>query len=313
MTKLLSALPMMDLRRLRTFQEVVDQGSFSAAARALDYTQSSVSEQVATLERDLGVTLVERASRPIRPTPAGDVLLARAVTLLGQASSIERELGMLARGDAGKLDLCGFYTAWATFMPAAVAAFSRAHPQVKLDLRQHEPDPALRGVRAREIDLAVVYGFDVPPGGGDLDWRHLLDDPYVAALPAGDPLAARDEVALAELADHRWVCPPPDHDYARVLRGLSAKHGGFEPDVAFETGDIAMVQPLVAAGLAVSVVPALALRPLQEGVVLRPLRSTPLARSVWAVHPVDRPAPAVGAMVEALAAAVRESITAALG
>jgi DNA-binding transcriptional LysR family regulator len=304
---------MLDLRRLRTFREVVDQGSFSAAARALDYTQSSVSEQVATLERDLGVTLVERTSRPVRPTPAGDVLLARAVTLLGQASSIEGELGMLARGDAGKLDLCGFYTAWATFMPAAVAAFSRAHPQVKLDLRQHEPDPALRGVRAREIDLAVVYGFDGPPGGGDLTWRHLFDDPYVAALPAGDPLAARDDVTLAELADHRWVCPPPDHEHARVLRGLSAQHGDFEPDVAFETGDIAMVQPLVASGLAVSVVPALALHPLHAGVVLRPLRSLPLARSVWAVHPADRPAPAARGMVEALAVAAHEPGGVSLG
>lgn len=75
---------------------------------------------------------------------------------------MERELTMMARGDAGKLGLCGFYTAWATFMPAAVAGFSRAHGQVKLDLHQHEPEPALRRVRARELDLAVVYGFGAP-------------------------------------------------------------------------------------------------------------------------------------------------------
>lgn len=303
---------MVDLRRLRTFTEVIQQGSFSGAARALDYTQSSVSEQISTLERDLGVTLVERASRPVCPTPAGVVLLARAQELLAQAAATERELTMLARGDAGRLGLCGFYTAWATFMPAAVAVFSRTHGQVKLDLHQHEPDPALRRVRARELDLAVVYGFGAPDGEEAQTWTHLLDDPYVAALPLGDPLASRDQVTLAELAGRRWVCPPPDHDYARVLRRLSAEHG-FEPDVAFETGDIAMAQPLVAAGLAVAVVPALSLRPLHQGVAVCPLPSTPLARSVWAVHQTDRLAPAAPAMVEALVEAARTADIVPLG
>lgn len=303
---------MVDLRRLRTFREVIRQGSFSGAARELDYTQSSVSEQVSTLERDLAVTLVERTSRPVCPTPAGEVLLARAEELLAQAAATERELAMLARGDTGTLGLCGFYTAWATFMPAAVARFSRAHGQVKLDLHQHEPEAALRRVRSRELDLAVVYAFGARDGEGALAWTHLLDDPYVAALPSTDTLAAREELTLADLADRRWVCPPPDHDYARVLRGLSAEHG-FEPHVAFETGDIAMAQPLVAAGLAVAVVPALSVRPLQRGVVVRPLPATPLARSVWAVHQPDRVAPAAHAMVEALVEAARKADLAPLG
>lgn len=302
---------MLDLRRLRTFREVAARGSFSAAAQALDYTQSSVSEQVAALERSLGVTLVER--RPVRATAAGELVLAHADGLLGQAASVERELASLARGEWGTLGLCGFFTAWATFMPRAVAAFSRARPRVKLELRQLEPEPALRAVRARELDLAVVYGFDAPGDERDLSWTHLLDDAFVVALPAGDPLATRDDLTLADLAGRRWVCPPPDHHYTRMLRRLSAEHGGFLPDVAFETGDIAMVQPLVAAGLAVAAVPALTLRPRQEGVVLRPLRSPPLARSVWAVTPSSRPAPAVPGMVAALRAAARESAGAPLG
>ncbi len=313
MTKVVSALPMMDLRRLRTLQEVVAQGSFSAAARALDYTQSSVSEQVATLERELGMTLVERASRPVHATAAGELVLTHAEGLLGQVASVERELALLARGESGTLDVGGFFTAWATFMPAAVATFSRSHPAVKLDLHQHEPDPALSGVRARDLDLAVVYRLGADEDDDDLRWAHLLDDPYAVVLPAGDDLAQRERVTLADLEDRRWVCPPRDHDYTGVLRRLCWEHQGFDPHVGYETGDIAMVQPLVAAGLAVSVMPALALRPTHEGVVVRPLDAIPLARSVWAVHPAARPAPATGAMVEALVGAARESGATALG
>ncbi|HEV2753452.1 MAG TPA: LysR family transcriptional regulator [Solirubrobacteraceae bacterium] len=303
---------MLDLRRLRTLREVVDRRSFSAAARALDYTQSSVSEQVATLERELGVSLIERSGRPLRPTAAGEIVLAHAAELLGRAAWAERELAMLARGEAGPLGLCGFFTAWATFMPAAVAAFSGAHPAVKLDLHQHEPAPALSGVRARDLDVAVVYRF-AAEGDGDLTWTRLLDDPYAVVLPAGDPLAEHENLSLAELEQRRWVCPPADHDYTKVLRGLCREHGGFEPDVGYETGDIAMVQPLVAAGLAVGVMPLLALWPRHEGVAVRPLRKTPLARSVWAVRPAQRPAPAAGAMVDALVAAAGTSAAPRLG
>src|SRR5581483_8273824 len=108
---------MLDLRRLQVFRAVATRRSFSAAALALSYTQSSVSESVAALERELGVTLLDRSSRPVRPTPAGDVVLGHAETLLGQAAAIEEDLVALTRGDAGRLRLAGFYTAWSTFLP----------------------------------------------------------------------------------------------------------------------------------------------------------------------------------------------------
>ncbi len=105
---------------------------------------------------------------------------------------------------------------------------------------------------------------------------------------------------LADLARERWVSPPVDTPYTRLLFRLCREHGGFEPEVAYETADIAMAQPLVAAGLAVALLPALGLVPRHAGVVVRPLPSTPPARSVWAVRPATKRAPTAAAMVEAL-------------
>jgi len=296
---------MLDLRRLRTFREVIERRSFSAAAGALDYTQSSVSQQITTLEAELGVTLVDRSSRPVKPTAAGAAVLAHAEALLAQADAVERELAALTRGESGTLRMGGFFTAWATFLPSAVAAFSRAHPAVSLELHQLEPGPSVRGVQAGELDVAVVYGFEAPDDSA-LEQTHLLDDPYAVALPAGHPLAARSEVALADLAGERWVVPPVDNPYTQVLRGLCHEYGDFEPDVAYETGDIAMAQPIVAAGLAVALLPALGLVPTHAGVAVRRLPATPPARSVWAVRAANRRAPIAAAMNEALVAAARQ-------
>jgi DNA-binding transcriptional LysR family regulator len=297
-------MPMLDLRRLRTFREVIGRSSFSAAAQALDYTQSSVSQQITTLERDLGVTLVDRTSRPVKPTAAGAAVLAHADGLLAQADAVERELAALTKGESGTLRMGGFFTAWATFLPAAVAAFSRAHPGVALELHQLEPAPALRGVRAGELDLAVVYGFE-PPDDETIERTHLLDDPYAVALPSRHRLAGRKRVALTDLAAERWVSPPADHEYTQILRRLCRTYGDFEPDVAYESGDIAMAQPIVAAGLAVALLPALGLVPTHAGVIVKRLPSTPPARSVWTVRPRGRRAPVAAAMHDALADAAR--------
>src|SRR5690242_16180522 len=148
---------MLDLQRLQIFRTVATMRSFSAAALELSYTQSSVSEAVATLERELGVTLLDRSSRPVRLTPSGEVVLAHADSLVAQAAAIEVDLAALTRGDAGRLRLAGFHTAWSTFLPAAVAEFTRAHPGVQLDLEQLDPPAALRQLRAGELDVAVIY------------------------------------------------------------------------------------------------------------------------------------------------------------
>ncbi len=295
---------MLDLRRLQMFKAVAARQSFSAAALELSYTQSSISEGVAALERELGVTLLDRSSRPVRVTPAGELVLAHAETLLGQAAAIEEELAALASGDAGELRLAGFYTAWSTFLPSAVADFARSRPHVRVEVEQLDPPAALRRLRAGEIDLAVIYRFE--PGdpaedpGDQLISTHLAHDPFALAVPATSPLARKGRLEVADLADASWCTAPPGSRATALLEQFCREHGGFEPRAEYSTDDVAMVQPLIAAGLAVALLPALNLAHPYPGVTVRQLSQTPPGRDIWCVRPSNRQLPAVPPMVEAL-------------
>jgi DNA-binding transcriptional LysR family regulator len=274
---------MLDLRRLRIFHAVATRRSFAAAATALSYTQSSVSEAVLTLERELGVTLLDRSTRPTRLTPAGEVVLTHAETLLGRLAAIEEDVAALSSGESGRLRLAGFHTAWSTFLPAAIAAFSRARPGVTLELEQLDPLAAIRQLRAGELDLAVIYSFDEADPAEDPEGRlistMLSIDRYALALPARGRLARRRPLRIADLAEARW-CTPPPHGAALTeqVRLMCREHGGFEPRLDYPTEDVAMAQPLVAAGLAVALLPELELARPYPGVAVRELAEAPFAR-----------------------------------
>jgi DNA-binding transcriptional LysR family regulator len=300
---------MLDLRRLQIFHAVATRRSFSAAALALSYTQSTVSEAVAALERELGVTLLDRSSRPIGVTPAGEVVLAHAGTLLGQAGAIEEDLAALGRGDAGRLRFAAFFTAWSTFVPGAIAAFSRAHPRVTLDLEQADPPAAMRGLRAGDLDLAVTFRFEPGDPGSEPDApfvsTRLAHDPYALAVPAGGPLARKRRLAAADLAAAKWCTAPRGSAATEIVRRYCREHGGFEPDLAYPTDDVAMAQPLVAAGLAVAFLPSLNLAHPYPGVAVRPLPHAPPGREIWCLQPANRRLPAAQAMVASLREAAR--------
>jgi DNA-binding transcriptional LysR family regulator len=295
---------MLDLRRLQMFHAVAARQSFSAAALDLNYTQSSVSEGVAALERELGVTLLDRSSRPVSVTPSGEIVLAHAEALLGQAAAVEDDLAALAAGDAGHLRLAGFYTAWSTFLPSAVADFARSHPRVELELDQLDPPEALQALRAGEIDLAVIYRFDPDDPADDPDERlastHLAHDPYALAIPAKSALARKGRLKVADLKDASWCTAPIDSDFSILLREFCREHGGFEPKLDYPSDDVAMAQPLIAAGLAVSLLPSLNLAQPHPGVAVRQLPQTPFGRDIWCVSHAGRKLPAAPAMVDAL-------------
>jgi DNA-binding transcriptional LysR family regulator len=301
---------MLDLRRLQVFHAVATRRSFSAAALALAYTQSSVSEAVGALERELGVTLLDRSSRPVRLTAEGQVVLEHAESLLGQAAAVEADLAALTQGETGRVRLGAFFTACSTFVPAAVAAFAAARPRVRVQLDQLDPPAALRALRAGELDVAVTYAF----GGGDpgaepgarLMATRLGHDPYALALPAAGPLARKPQLAVADLAEASWCTAPLGSPPTVAVQELCRRHGGFEPRLDYPTDDVAMAQPLVAAGLAVAFLPALELARPHPGVAVRTLPHAPPGRDVWCVRPANRRVPAAPAMAAALAAAARE-------
>src|SRR4051794_41654392 len=146
---------MLDVRRMRVLREVAAHGSFSAAAEALTYTQSAVSQQIAALEREAGTTLVERSSRGVRLTDAGRVLVEHADVILARLADAEAELEAIAGLRAGRLRLVSFPSAGATIMPEAIARFRERHPALDLTLEPAEPQPSPLKLRAREADLVL--------------------------------------------------------------------------------------------------------------------------------------------------------------
>jgi DNA-binding transcriptional LysR family regulator len=301
---------MLDLQRLRVFRKVAALRSFSAAALELSYTQSSVSEAVATLERELGVTLLDRSSRPVRLTPSGEVVLGHAEALIAQAAAIETDLLALASGDVGRLRLAGFYTAWSTFLPMAIADFTRAHPRVQLELEQRDPPAALRQLRAGELDLAVIYRFqpedpaDEPEAG--VSSTYLAHDPYRLAVPATSTLARKGHLKVADLAKASWCSAPLGSPAALLLQQFCREHGGFEPRLEYPTDDVAMAQPLIAAGLAVALLPSLNLAQPHPGVAVRNLPDAPPGRDIWCVRPFRQRVPAATAMTSVLTRATTQ-------
>jgi DNA-binding transcriptional LysR family regulator len=310
-SNLLFSRSMHDLRRLRAFHAVAERGSFSAAALALGYAQSVVSHHVAALEREFGVTLVNRGTRPVSVTDAGARLLRHAVTVLGHVTAAEDELRAVAGLQSGTLRVGAFLSACNSFVPPAVAAFEAAHPAVEIVLEQVEEPEALRRLRSGELDLGVVWrewrASNAPGDGRDesFDQIQLADDHYRVVLPQSHPLAQADEVHLGELARERFNAPPAEGftlPYRTMLERLCLE-AGFEPNIAYVHRDVTVARAFVAAGLCVSLMPELTLPEPHTDVVVRPIRGIDPFRSLYATWLRTRRVPSAAAMVRYLAAA----------
>jgi DNA-binding transcriptional LysR family regulator len=281
--------------------EVVRCGSFSAAAEALSYTQSAVSQSIARLESETGATLLVRDRRGIRPTAAGATLVDHAQTILAQVQAAEDELAAVLGVRSGRLRVASFPSAGATLMPEALATFRNGHPDVSLTLVEGEPEDIAPRLRSGELDLALLFAF---PGGADsltagLRPVRLLEDQMHVALPADHPLAQRPELDISELRDQDWVQTSSASPCARhVVRMCRA--AGFEPHVTFESDDYETVQGLVAAGTGVALIPGLALTRVHPGIAVRSLTPTPVRTVLAATPPGPAAVPAARTMMEIL-------------
>src|SRR6202050_429008 len=175
---------MLNVARLKVLDEVARRGSFSAAADALDYTQSAISQQIAALEQETGMTLLQRHPRGVSLTAAGQTRVANAEGLLARLEAAEAALGAIAGLRGGRLRMASFPTAGATLMPLAIATFRSSYPDVELTLAESEPEQIVPRLRAGDIDLALLFEFagetllDV-----DMTRVELLEDPMYLALP----------------------------------------------------------------------------------------------------------------------------------
>jgi DNA-binding transcriptional LysR family regulator len=293
-----------DVQRLRALVLVLDLGSISAAATVLGYTQSAVSQQLATLEREVGTALVDRSKRPLRATAAGETLrphVERALATLARAEAALADL----RGNPTRLRLAAFPSSLSTFVPAAVRGLRRTHPAVGIHVVELETQEAVRAVRAGDADLALVHympGVALPDVAG-LERRHLLVDELFLLMPESHRLARREAVSVAELENEPMILPRRDTPAGRfrsVVEHLCAQ-AGFEPRVAYELDDLAAVRAFVAAGIAMMPMHGLTLAVVPSGATVRRLAERPAgSRTVEALAPIADRAPVVEDLLEGL-------------
>src|ERR1700723_1280336 len=182
---------MLNVARLKILNEVAHRGSFSATAEALDYTQSAISQQIAALEAEAGMTLLARHPRGVSLTAAGQTLVGHAEGILARLEIAETALSAIAGLRGGRLRMASFPSAGSTLMPLAIANFRDSYPDVELTLAEGEPEEIAPRLRAGELDLALLFefaGVRERPGAG-LRTATLLQDPMHVALPADHPLA----------------------------------------------------------------------------------------------------------------------------
>jgi DNA-binding transcriptional LysR family regulator len=302
---------MLSAARLRVLKEVAYRGSFSAAADALSYTQSAVSQQIAALEAEAGMPLLERHPRGVTLTAAGQTLVGHAEGILAGLDAAEGALAAIAGLRGGRLRVASFPTAGATLMPVAIASFSASYPEVELTLAEGEPEEIVPRLRAGELDLALLFEFeDETLVLAEMTRVGLFADPMYLALPREHRLARRQRLRLEDLGEEAWVQTSRASACARhVVRRCHA--AGFEPRVSFESDDYQTVQGLVAAGVGVALIPQLALPVVREDIVVRALAPAPPVRQVIAAVPAGAQlvpaAPAMLGILEADAARIKHS------
>lgn len=292
---------MLDVRRMRVLREVAAHGTIAAAAAALDLTPSAVSQQVAALERETGVALVDRGPSSVVLTEAGRALVQHTETVLAQLAEAEAELSAIDGLRSGRVRLGSFASATG-LVARALHSFRARHPAVEVSVVEREATHSLAQLRRGEIDIAIVYSYDYSPPDGiqGIETRELMRDPALVALPRAHPFAGQTTIHLRELADERWITEGAGSTCQRLIEG-ACRQAGFEPRLEVAgSSDYGVVQALVAGGMGVAFVPRLA-RQDQAGIAFAS-PTTPVGRTIAAACRVGgRRSPAVATMIDILA------------
>ena len=303
---------MLEVRRLRLLRELDRLGSIAAVADALSFTPSAISQQLAQLERETGVKLVERVGRGSRLTPAARVVLGQVEELLGTLDSVEAVLSQASGEPAGVVRVASFQSVAMFVLPDVIARLRVAAPRVHLQVIGADAEEALPALVAGEVDFVVFDEYAGNPRLRDarIDRDELLTERMLLALPTDHPLASASSISLRDLADESWGLPDADSLYSQTIIRLCNEHGGFSPRVDHWATDLLVLLALTEAGHALTVVPEM-IQPEQKRVALRRIGHPNLTRAVLAAtRSTSRASPAIRAvrtaLGEALAARARD-------
>ncbi len=302
---------MLDLRRVRLLRELHARGTIAAVADALQFTPSAISQQLAILEREAGVPLLERAGRGVRLTDAALTLVEHADALLERAALAEADLAAAAGTVTGRARIAGFQSVTLNLAIPAIEALARDAPRLRCELVEAEPEPAIPALALGDVDLVLADEWQhqprhLPPG---LERHDLLSDPVNLLLPTDHPVARRHAgaVPLAELAGDPWATGHPAMGWEGMTQRICRELGGFDPDIRFRANDATVSLALVSRGLAVSMIPDLPLPGRTDGIAVRAIAEGKIRRAIFAVtRTTDAARPSTQALLAAIRAAVRE-------
>lgn len=291
---------MLDVRRLRLLRELKLRGTIAAVAAALSYTPSSVSQQLAQLETEAGVALLEKSGRRVQLTPQAELLVRHTAVLLDRLELMKSELDQSLTEVTGTVRLAVFQSAALGIIPRALTIFGTDYPQLRIEVTQREPESALFETWTREFDLVIAeqYPDHAAPHQADLDRVNLFQDHLRLGVPTPFP-----GMTLSDARASAWVMEP---------RGTASRHwaeqlcrrAGFEPDVRFETADLQAQIRLIESGHAVAVLPDLVWAGREPGIRLLDLDGSPRRTIFTAARDASASRPAVKACRAVLARAV---------
>jgi DNA-binding transcriptional LysR family regulator len=293
---------LLDVHRLRLLRELSHRGTIAAVADALGYSHSTVSQQLAQLERQARTRLLERVGRGVRLTPAARVLVAHADAVLTQLEQAEAELADLAAGSAGQLRFAMFPSAAHALLPLALDQLARLAPQLEVTVQVLEHEQALPRLLAHDLDLVLTeeYPGHPLPRTRNVHRARLATDRLLLTVAKGTTISG----SLSAAADSVWVLEPPG-TAARTWAEAQCRLAGFEPTVRYESIDLALHLRLVQHGLANALLPELTIANDSSDVTLIPLPHSPARLIDTAVRPGSRLHPHVTAMRTALATAAQ--------
>lgn len=293
---------MLDLRRLRLLRELDARGTVHGAARALGYTPSAISQQLAVLEREAGAKLLERTGRNVRLTDAGRVLVRHAAVLLDGMEAAEAEVAAIAAGQpAGVVRVSAFQSAFLRIVAPAVAALARSHPDIRVEVTEAEVEESVPALRLRQLDAVVgdEYSGQPRPVHSDLTREPLVREQVRLVLPETHPQARQNRVRMAQLADARWAACQPGTGHREMQIRACRELGGFEPDLRYASDDFLILVELVRTAGACALLPDLVVGYGTPGVAVRSFAEGSIDREVFLLTRATR-TPAVEAVANAL-------------
>ena len=251
----------MDVARLRTLRELALRQTMAAVADALRVSPSAVSQQIALLEAEAGLPLIERRGRRVRLTEAGHRLVAHAERVIAVLEDAKTDLAEMKQAVAGELRVAAFSSVAAALIPQVMQALERRHARLTIVLEEMEPVDSLAALRAWQTDVALIDDLTVPAGMTEpnIERIPILEDQLYAVLPNGHPLAKRARIAIADLRAERWAMDTAFNTYSDVII-KACQAAGFDPIVNGKCSGFEVVRPLIEQGCSVAILPGLRVR-----------------------------------------------------